>query len=76
MSAPDRNLTPLGFALQRIEKLEAAMLTLYDRQERLEQQLAFEIRQRRAFEEIAIALSRLQRRIDDLDAGATRKTAP
>jgi hypothetical protein len=76
MSAPDRNLTPLGFALQRIEKLEAAMLTLYDRQERLEQQLAFETRQRRAFEEIAVALTRLQRRIDEFDAGATGKTAP
>jgi hypothetical protein len=76
MSAPDRNLTPLGLALRRIGALEAALVTIFDRQDRLERQLDFEIRQRRAFEEIAVALTRLQRRIDDLDAEAKGKTTP
>jgi hypothetical protein len=76
MSRPERDLTPLGHAHQRIAALEAAMLTLYDRQDRLEKALEFEMRQRRAFEEVVVAMTRLQRRIDQFEADAARRTAP
>lgn len=74
MSCPERDLPPLGHLLQRIEAMEAAMLTLFDRQDGLEKALAFEISQRRAFEDMVIAMTRLQRRIDELEADGARGT--
>lgn len=76
MSRPERDLTPLGHALRRIDALEAAMLSLCDRQDQLEKALAFEMGQRRAFEEIVVAMTRLQGRIDELESDAARRPAP
>jgi hypothetical protein len=76
MSRPERDLTPLGHALRRIDALEAAMLSLCDRQDRLERALEFETRQRRAFEEMVIAMTQLQRRIDQLEAAGARDGSP
>lgn len=59
----------------RIFWLERALLQLLDRTDRLERELAGEISQRQALEEVMIAVSGVPKRVDrlELEAAACRR---